>query len=65
MEFALNSTMLINNILVTFVHFDSETQEFSFERLLSHIDNGIVHEIIVLSATELYKCNIKPLPGVI
>ncbi len=52
-EFTPETTMVIGSTLVNFVHYDRETLEFSFERLLSHIDSGNNYEIIVLTKEQV------------
>lgn len=48
LDIEVGSTIIIDNVLVNVAHYDPETMEFSFERLLSHIV-GKPFEIIVMA----------------
>lgn len=48
LDIEVGSTIVIDNVLFNVAHYDTETYEFSFERLLSHL-SGNPFEIVVMA----------------
>jgi len=52
-DFTLERVMTIGGTLCTLVHYDRETLEFSFERLLSHVNSNCFGEVFVLTKDQV------------